>query len=189
MEFEVLGGQLPVVVCKMTEGEKMMSESGGMSWMTPGMKMETSMKGGLMGAFKRGLAGESAFVNTFTSTENNDEIAFVSSFPGQIVHMKLEEGQHIIAQKGTFLAGSEDIKLEMFFRKKLMAGLFGGMGFIMNKISGPGDVFLEVDGAMTVKDLADGEVLMVDTGHVAILDSSVEFDVEALKGFKTCSWR
>jgi len=183
MEFEVLGGQLPLVVCKMKAGEKMMSESGGMSWMTPGIKMETTMKGGLMGGFKRSLSGESAFVNIFTA-EGDDEIAFVSSFPGQILAMKLEEGQHIIAQKGTFLAGDDEIKLEMFFKKKLMAGLFGGMGFIMNKISGPGHVFLEIDGALTVKDLAEGEVLKVDTGHVAVLEPSVTFEVERLKGFK-----
>ncbi len=184
MEFEVLGGQLPVVVCKMNVGEKMMSESGGMSWMTPGVKMETSMKGGLMGAFKRSMSGESAFVNTFISEGDNEEVAFVSSFPGQILHVHLEEGQHIIAQKGTFLAGEDSIKLEMFFRKKLMAGLFGGMGFIMNKVEGPGDAFFEIDGALTIKNLAEGETVMVDTGHVALLEPSVNFDVQRLKGFK-----
>jgi len=184
MEFEVLGGQLPVVVCKLKKGEKLQSESGGMAWMTPGMTMETTMKGGLLGALSRGLAGESAFVNTFESNSDNDEIAFASSFPGQIVHMKLNEGQFIIAQKGAFLVGTETIKLSMHFRKKLWAGLFGGEGFILNKISGPGDVFLEIDGALVEKNLAAGEVLKVDTGHVAILEPTVSFEVEALKGFK-----
>ncbi|HOO97144.1 MAG TPA: TIGR00266 family protein [Caldisericia bacterium] len=184
MEFDVLGGQLPTVVCKMKQNEKMISESGGMCWMTAGMKMETGMKGGLMGAFKRSMAGESAFVNTFTSTNPEDEIAFSSSFPGQIIHFNLAEGQHVIAQKGAFLAGSDTLSLEIHFRKKLWAGLMGGEGFILNKIQGPGDAFLEIDGALVMKELADGEVLKVDTGHVAILEPTVNFDVEMVKGFK-----
>ncbi len=184
MEFEILGGQLPVVICKMKQGEKMVSESGGMSWMTPGIKMETTMKGGLMGALTRGLSGESAFLNTFECTGAQDEIAFTSSFPGQIVHMTLKEGESIIAQKGSFLAGESTVKLEMFFRKKLWAGLFGGEGFILNKITGPGQVFLEISGALILKELAPGETLKIDTGHCAILEPSVTFDVEALKGFK-----
>lgn len=151
MEFEILGNQLPVVVCKMKKGEKMVSESGGMSWMTTGMAMQTTMKGGLLGALTRGISGESAFVNTFESTGENDEIAFASSFPGQIVHMKLEEGQYIIAQRGAFLAGSENVKLEVYFRKKFWAGMFGGEGFVLNKISGPGDIFLEIDGSLIEK--------------------------------------
>lgn len=184
MEFEILGNQLPVVVCKMKKGEKMVSESGGMSWMTTGMAMQTTMKGGLLGALTRGISGESAFVNTFESTGENDEIAFASSFPGQIVHMKLEEGQYIIAQRGAFLAGSENVKLEVYFRKKFWAGMFGGEGFVLNKISGPGDIFLEIDGSLIEKTLAPGEMLKIDTGHCAILEPTINFDVQMLKGFK-----
>lgn len=184
MEFEIMGGQLPLVVCKMKKGEKMQTESGGMQWMTPGVVMQTSMKGGLLGALTRGISGESAFVNTFESTAETDEIAFSSTFPGQIVHFKLGEGQTIIAQRGAFLAGSDTVKLEIFFRKKLWAGLFGGEGFVLNKITGPGDVFLEIDGALIEKNLAAGEVLKIDTGHCAILEPTVGFDVEMLKGFK-----
>ena len=184
MEFEILGNQLPVVVCKMKKGEKMVSESGGMSWMTTGMAMQTTMKGGLLGALTRGISGESAFVNTFESTGENDEIAFASSFPGQIVHMKLEEGQYIIAQRGAFLAGSENVKLEVYFRKKFWAGMFGGEGFVLNKISGPGDIFLEIDGSLIEKTLAPGEMLKIDTGYCAILEPTITFDVQMLKGFK-----
>lgn len=184
MEFEILGGQLPYVVCKMQAGEKMVSESGGLHWKTPGVGMETSMKGGLLGGLTRSLQGESAFLNIFTSSKDNDEIAFSSSFPGQIVHIKLEAGQYIIAQKGAFLAGSESVKLSMHFKKKLGVGLFGGEGFILNKIEGPGDVFLEIDGALAERNLAAGETLLVDTGHVGLFESSVQHDVEMMKGFK-----
>lgn len=184
MEFEILGGQLPYVVCKMQAGEKMVSESGGLHWKTPGVGMETSMKGGLLGGLTRSLQGESAFLNIFTSSKDNDEIAFSSSFPGQIVHFKLEAGQFIIAQKGAFLAGSESVKLSMHFKKKLGVGLFGGEGFILNKIEGPGDVFLEIDGALAERNLAAGETLLVDTGHVGLFESSVQHDVEMMKGFK-----
>lgn len=184
MEFEILGGQLPYVVCKMKTGEKMVSESGGLHWKTPGVGMETSMKGGLLGGLTRSLQGESAFLNIFTSSKDNDEIAFSSSFPGQIVHFKLEAGQYIIAQKGAFLAGSDSVKLSMHFKKKLGVGLFGGEGFILNKIEGPGDVFLEIDGALAERNLAAGETLLVDTGHVGLFESSVQHDVEMMKGFK-----
>ena len=184
MEFEILGGQLPYVVCKMKPGEKMVSESGGLHWKTPGIGMETTMKGGLLGGLTRSLQGESAFLNIFTASKDNDEIAFASSFPGQIVHFKLEAGQHIIAQKGAFLAGSESVKLSMHFKKKVWAGLFGGEGFILNKIEGPGDVFLEIDGALAEKNLGAGEVLLVDTSHIGILEPTVSFDVEMMKGFK-----
>lgn len=184
MEFEILGGQLPYVVCKMQAGEKMVSESGGLHWKTPGVGMETTMKGGLLGGLTRSLQGESAFLNIFTSSKENDEIAFSSSFPGQIVHFKLEAGQFIIAQKGAFLAGSESVKLSMHFKKKLGVGLFGGEGFILNKIEGPGDVFLEIDGALAERNLAAGETLLVDTGHVGLFESSVQHDVEMMKGFK-----
>ena len=184
MEFEILGGQLPYVVCKMKAGEKMVSESGGLHWKTPGIGMETTMKGGLLGGLTRSLQGESAFLNIFTSSKDNDEIAFSSSFPGQIVHFKLEAGQFIIAQKGAFLAGTESVKLSMHFKKKLGVGLFGGEGFILNKIEGPGDVFLEIDGALAERNLAAGETLLVDTGHVGLFESSVQHDVEMMKGFK-----
>jgi uncharacterized protein (TIGR00266 family) len=184
MDFEILGGQLPYVVCKMKAGDKMVSESGGLHWKTPGVGMETTMKGGLLGGLTRSLQGESAFLNIFTSSKENDEIAFSSSFPGQIVHFKLEPGQFIIAQKGAFLAGSDSVKLSMHFKKKIWAGLFGGEGFILNKIEGPGDVFLEIDGALAEKNLAPGETLLVDTGHVGIFESTIQFDVEVMKGFK-----
>jgi uncharacterized protein (TIGR00266 family) len=184
MEFEILGGQLPYVVCKMKPGEKMVSESGGLHFKTPGVGMETSMKGGLLGGLTRSLQGESAFLNIFTASKDNDEIAFSSSFPGQIVHFKLEAGQHIIAQKGAFLAGSDSVKLSMHFKKKLGVGLFGGEGFILNKIEGPGDVFLEIDGALAERNLAAGETILVDTGHVALFEPAVQYDVEMMKGFK-----
>ncbi|NTU61160.1 MAG: TIGR00266 family protein [Caldiserica bacterium] len=184
MEFEILGGQLPYVVCKMKAGEKMVSESGGLHWKTPGIGMETTMKGGLLGGLTRSLQGESAFLNIFTSSKENDEIAFSSSFPGQIVHFKLEPGQFIITQKGAFLAGTDSVKLSMHFKKKIWAGLFGGEGFILNKIEGPGDVFLEIDGALAEKNLAAGETLLIDTGHVGIFEPTIQFDVETMKGFK-----
>lgn len=186
MKYTIKGDSLPVVVVELNQGETVVSESGAMGWMSENIIMDTNMKGGLFGGIGRAFAGESIFLNTFTcgSGNGNGIIGFPSSFPGRIVARPLESGEVIICQKGAFLAAESSVKLETFFRKKLGAGLFGGEGFILQKITGPGMVFLEFDGYVDEYNLAPGQVLKVDTGHVAMFDASVSFDVEMVKGFK-----
>ena len=184
MRYEVKGNSLPVVICHLDSGEAMVSEGGAMGWMTSNIKMDTNMKGGLMGGLGRAFSGESVFLNTFTSQGGEGHVAFPSSFPGKIVDLQLSPGESIIAQKGAFLAGTSDVKLEIAFKKKLGAGFFGGEGFILQKITGPGQTFLEFDGHVEEYLLSAGETLLVDTGNVAMFESSVAYDIEMVKGIK-----
>ena len=184
MQTEITGGMLPVVSWKLNAGESLISENGGMSWMTAGMKMETSTNGGIMKGLGRAFAGESLFMNKYTAEADNQEIAFSSSFPGQVLQFDLAAGQSIIAQKRAFLCSESSVDMAITFNKKIGAGLFGGEGFIMQRITGPGRVFLEIDGSAIVKDLADGEILKVDNGYVAAMTEGVQMDITTVPGLK-----
>lgn len=184
MDYKIDGDFLPVVTCKLQKGEQIYTESGGMSWMSSGIKMETNTNGGIMKGLGRAFAGESIFMNTYTAEQNDVEIAFASCFPGNILTFDLSNGESIIAQKSTFLCAEKSVNLQTVFRKKLSSGLFGGEGFIMQKISGPGRAFLEIDGNVTKKELAAGEVYKVDTGYLAAMTENVTLDVQMIKGVK-----
>lgn len=184
MQTEVGGGMLPFVTWKLNQGESVITENGGMSWMTNDMKMETTTNGGFMKGIGRAFAGESIFMNKYTAENNNQEIVFSSSFPGQILEFNLQEGNSIIAQKRAFLCSESTVDMKITFNKKIGAGLFGGEGFIMQKISGPGKVFLEIDGSAVVKDLAEGEILKVDNGYVAAMTEGVTMDITTVAGVK-----
>ena len=133
MQAKILGDSLPVVTCKLSKGESVVTESGGMSWMDEGIKMTTSTNGGIMKGLGRALAGESLFMNIYTAEKDDVEIAFSSSFPGKILEFDLSQGETIIAQKKAFLCAESTVDIAMHFRKKLGAGFFGGEGFIMQK--------------------------------------------------------
>ena len=168
----------------MEKGEEVYTETGGMAWMSDGMKMTTNTNGGIMKGIGRAFAGESIFMNTYTAETDNTEIAFASSFPGEILEFDLKEGEEIIAQKKAFLCAEKTVNMAMHFRKKLGAGFFGGEGFIMQKITGHGKVFIEIDGTVVKKELAEGEVLKVDNGYVAAMTNNVALDITTVKGLK-----
>ena len=182
MKYEIKGGNLPVVICTLQPGETMVTESGAMSWMSPNMKMETGAKGGLGGAFGRMFSGESIFQNRYTAQKDEGLIAFASSFPGEIRAVDIAPGRSIVVQKRGFLACTEGVELSVFFQKKFGTGFFGGEGFIMQKFSGNGMLFLEVDGSMVAYDLAPGQSMMVDTGNLAAMEATCTIDVEMVKG-------
>ena len=184
MEYEIVGGAFPLVKCKLNKGERMKDESGAMAYMTPGIKMDTNTGGGLLKGLGRALAGDTLFMNFFTAERDGEEIGFSSFFPGKIIPIKLEGSQSIIGQKSSFLAAEDGIEIDMYFRKKLGAGLFGGEGFILQRFSGYGRVFLELDGDVVEKTLAPGETLIVNNGHFAALDETVDFDIQRVKGVK-----
>ena len=146
MQYEIIGGNLPAVICKMKKGEKIICESGGMSWMDAAFKMETT-SGGAGKMFGRLFSGESLFTNSYTA-EKDGEIAFASCFPGNILAVELTPGKSVIAQKKAFLACEAGVEMSVFFQKKFGKGIFGGEGFILEKFSGSGIVFLEIDGAV-----------------------------------------
>lgn len=182
MDYRILGSTMPVVELTVDRGERICSQSGAMKWMTSGIDMSTSMAGGLAGAFKRKIAGESAFFNYFTAQQDGEKIAFGHTFPGHIIPVNVAE-QSIICQKRAFLCSTENVELVIAFQRKLGVGFFGGEGFIMQKLSGSGMAFLEIDGECVEILLAAGESLKVETGAVGMFEESVNFNIEKVKGF------
>ena len=184
MKYEIQGGTLPVVICQLADGERMITEGGAMSWMSPNMKMETTSNGGIGKAFGRAVSGEKLFQNVYTATNGNGMIAFASCFPGSIRAFEIAPGQEMILQKSAFLAGEVGIEMSVFFNKKLGTGFFGGEGFIMQRISGQGTVFAEFDGHVVEYELAPGQQIVVDTGHLAAMTASCQMDIRSVPGVK-----
>ncbi len=184
MRYEILGETLPVVICQLEGGEKMITEGGGMSWMSPNMLMETTTNGGLGKAFGRMFSGEKMFQNVYTAQGGNGMIAFASSFPGSIKAYEIAPGQEMVFQKSAFLAGEAGVELSVFFNKKFSSGLFGGEGFIMQKISGHGIVFAEFDGHVVEYELQPGQQIVVDTGHLAAMTATCQMEIKSVPGVK-----
>ncbi len=182
MQYELKGGNFPVVVCQLEKGEQMITEKGSMVWMSPVMEMET-VGGGLGKMFSKAFSGESMFQNIYTAKANGI-IAFGSSFPGKIMPLEVAPGKEYILQKTAFLASEAGVQLSIHFNKKIGAGLFGGEGFIMQKLSGNGIAFVEVDGELVEYTLAPGQQMIIDTGNVLGFESSVSIDIQQVKGLK-----
>ena len=166
----------------LSEGESVYTESGGMAWMRGNVEMKTSTKGGLLAGLGRKLAGESLFLTTYTCRSDEGMVTFTPEAPGKVLDFQLEPGQSLICQKDAFMCAEESVKLEMHFRKKLGAGLFGGEGFILQKVTGPGTVFLEIPGEVRQYMLSAGETMDVDPGHIALFDPTISYDIETVKG-------
>ncbi len=183
MQYKILGEPLPVVECHLASGEMMITERGAMSWMTPNMKMET--KGGGVGKmFGRMFSGESMFQNHYTAMGGSGMIAFASSFPGSIRAFNISPGNEMIVQKSGFLASEAGVQLSVHFQKKLGAGFFGGEGFIMQRLSGNGIAFVEIDGYAVEYELAAGQQMVIDTGYLAAMTSSCNMDIQSVSGIK-----
>ncbi len=182
MRYEIKGGSFPVVTCYLENGESMITESGSMVWQTPNVKMETH-GGGIGKMFSKALSGESIFQNTFTAN-GAGMVTFGSSFPGKILPLEIGPGKEMILQKGSFLAAEAGVDLSIHFNKKLGAGFFGGEGFIMQRLSGRGIAFAEIDGELVEYDLAAGETLIVDTGNVAGFEIGVSMEIKQVPGLK-----
>lgn len=183
MRYEIKGGSFPVVTCYLENGETMITEKGSMVWQTPNVVMETR-GGGLGRMFSKAFAGESMFHNIYTATRGSGMITFGSSFPGKILAIDIAPGREMILQKSAFLASEASIELSIHFNKKLGVGFFGGEGFIMQRLSGYGTAFVEIDGELIEHTLAPGEQLLVDTGNVAGFEPSVSIDIKQVAGIK-----
>lgn len=184
MEYKIIGEPMPVVQCNLQTGESMKTESGSMVWMTDNMKMETNAGGGVGKAFGRMFSGENMFQNVYTAEGGPGMITFGSSFTGSIRAVQLSPGKSIVCQKGAFLASEMGVELSIFFQKKLGAGFMGGEGFIMQKLSGNGVVFLEIDGYAMEYELGAGQSVILDTGYLVIMDETCSLDIEKVKGVK-----
>jgi uncharacterized protein (TIGR00266 family) len=184
MQYKICGTVMETVDIHLTQGETIYSESGGMAWMRGNFDMDTSTRGGLGAGLGRMLAGESLFLTTYTCKSKDGLITFTPEVPGKVIPVELEAGQNLICQKDAFMCAQESVKLEMHFRKKLGAGLFGGEGFILQKLTGPGVAFLEIPGEVRILELKQGERIKVDPGHIALFEPSVEYDIVGVKGLK-----
>ncbi len=183
MNYEVKGTPLPVVEISLDAGESIICEGGAMSWMSSNMQMETS-GGGLGKMFSKALSGEKMFQNRYTAVGQPGTIAFASSFPGNIIAVEIQPGKEVICQKSAFLCATSGVELSIHFQKKLGAGVFGGEGFIMQRLSGQGMAFLEIDGSVVEKELDAGEQIIIDTGYLAMMDGTCSMDVQTVKGIK-----
>ncbi len=184
MRYKIEGTPLPVVICTLDNGESMITERGSMSWMSPNMMMETTSNGGIGKAFGRMFSGEALFQNRYTARGGEGTIAFASSFPGSILALEITPELPIIVQKRAFLAATEGVELSVHFQRKFGAGLFGGEGFIMQKLTGRGIAFIEIDGHAVDYELAPGQQIVVDTGYLAKMDSTCQMDITTVKGLK-----
>ena len=184
LNYEIKGNNLPYVVMNLSKGQQIICEGGSMSWKSEGITMETTSNGGIGKVFSRMFSGEKLFQNIYTAQADNSTIAFSSSFPGAIMEFDITPGNDIICQKSAFLAGTAGIDLSIHFNKKIGVGLFAGEGFIMQKISGNGKVFIEIDGSMEEKYLQPSEKMVISTGHLVMMDSTCQIDVETVKGLK-----
>lgn len=184
MNYRIEGDTLPVVIMNLEAGESIITEGGGMSWMSPNMLMETTTNGGIGKVLGRAFSGDTLFQNIYTVQGGPGEIAVASCFPGSIKAFEITPGNAMILQKSAFLASSRGVELSMHFRKKLGSGLFGGEGFIMQKVSGNGIVFAEFDGHVVEYNLEAGQQIVVDTGHLAAMSETCQMDIKTVPGVK-----
>lgn len=182
MRYEIHGTTMQTLDVHLERGEAVYTESGGMAWMSGDIDMQTNTRGGLLAGLGRKLAGESLFMTTYTCRGEQGLITFTPEAPGKILPFTLAAGQSLICQKDAFMCAEESVKLEMHFRKRLGTGLFGGEGFILQKVTGPGVVFLEVAGEVRDYELQPGQVMKVDPGHIALYEPTVKYDVSMVKG-------
>ena len=184
IQYKKNGTLMESVDIHLKQGESIYSESGGMAWMRGSFKVDTSTRGGLGAGLGRMLAGESLFLTTYTCQSQDGLITFTPEVPGKVVDLNLSAGQSLICQKDAFMCAEESVKIEMHFRKRLGAGLFGGEGFILQKITVPGTAFVEIPGKVREIELAAGEIMEIDPGHIAMFEPGVDYDIAAVKGLK-----
>jgi uncharacterized protein (TIGR00266 family) len=182
MRYEISGTFLQSVDIYLGQGESVYTESGGMAWMSGDIEMKTGTKGGLVAGLGRKLAGESLFMTTYTCRGGEGMVVFTPEVPGKVLDLRLEAGQSLICQKDAFMCAEDSVKLEMHFRKKLGAGFFGGEGFILQRVTGPGTVFVEIPGEVREYTLAAGQEMKIDPGHIAMFEPTVSYDITRVKG-------
>lgn len=184
LKYQIEGGNLPVVICYPESGQTICTQSGAMSWMSPNMDMQTNSGGGFKKAMGRLFSGDTIFLNEYTPIGGAGMIALASSFPGSIIPLEITPGNGIIVQKKGFLAMEKGMELSLYFQKKFKKGFFGGEGFIMQRISGYGTAFIEIDGHCKVYDLEAGQSIVIDTGYLAAMSETCTMDIQTIKGVK-----
>jgi uncharacterized protein (TIGR00266 family) len=184
MKYKIEGDLMQILTVELEGSEEVFAESGAMSWMSGNMNMESYMRGGLGAGIGRMFTGESLFMVKFNTGGSKGVVSFAPAFPGKILALDISPGKEIICQKDAFLVAEQSITLETIFRKKLGVGLFGGEGFLLQKLSGKGKAFVEIDGEVFEMNLKEGEKMKIDTGAIAMFEPSIKYDVQMVKGVK-----
>lgn len=184
MNYQIVGETLPAVIVNLSQKESIITENGAMCWMSSNMRMETTSNGGVGKAIGRMFTGERMFQNIYTAENGPGMIAMASSLPGCIRAFEITPGRDMIVQKRGFLASEMGVQMSVFFQKRFGAGLFGGEGFIMQRLSGMGIAFVEFDGFVVEYDLAPGQQMVIDTGYLAAMDASCHMDIQQVPGIK-----
>ncbi len=184
MRYEITGTTMQTLDVFLSAGDSVFTESGGMAWMKGHIDMETNTRGGLLKGLARSLSGESLFLTNYSCASGEAMITFTPEAPGSIIPVQLAAGESRICQKDAFMAAEESVTLEVHFRKKLGSGLFGGEGFILQKLSGPGIAWVEIAGEVREYNLQAGETMKVDPGHIAMYEPTVNYDIARVKGVK-----
>lgn len=184
MKYEIIGSTMQALKIELEANEKIFTESGAMTWMSSNVVMDTNFKGGLLKSLGRAISGESLTLTYFQTKGGNGEVGFAPTAPGKIIPIQITRQNPIILQKDSFMVAEDGVELSIFFQKKLGTGFFGGEGFIMQKLSGEGMAFAEIDGEVIEMELASGQSIDVDTSHVAMIESTVDMDIRFVKGFK-----
>jgi len=180
MRYEIKGGNLPYVECTLNMGERLTTESGAMCWMDDGFTMETSTNGGIGKGIGRIFGGEHFFQNNYIANRDNLKVSFSTNLPGAIVPIPIIDGQSVIIQKQAYLASHGNIEMSLFFNRKFGAGLFGGEGFILQKVKGNGTLFLEVDGSSAQYELAPGQKLIISSQHLVCMSETCTMDIQGV---------
>lgn len=184
MKYEINGTVMQTLEMTLNQGESVYTEAGGMAWMKGDIDMKTGTRGGLLSGIGRALGGESLFLTTYTCLQSGALIAFGPEAPGKILPFQLSQGSALICQKDSFMVAEDSVKLEIEFRRSLGTGLFGGEGFILQRISGPGLAFLEIPGEVRDYQLQPGEVMKVDPGYLAAFEPTVRYEITMVRGLR-----
>ena len=183
MRYELHGTTMQTVSIDLAPGDTIFSQTATLAWMSDNIAMNTHTGGGLMAGLKRAISGGGLFITEFAA-QGAGHVAFAPRFPGQIVAMELAAGQSIICRKETFLCAQSSVTLDIFFQQRLGAGFFAGEGFILQRVTGPGTVFLDLSGEVVEKSLLPGERLLVHAGHIGMQDPSIQVSIQMLRGFR-----
>jgi len=185
MNATINGSTMQTVLMELSPGESVYCQTHAMAWMSDTVQMDTHTGGGFFAGLKRSLTGGSFFVTNYTAGgAGPSKIAFAPRFPGQILPVKLEAGQSIVCRKETFLVAQHGVSFEIAFQQRLGAAFFGGEGFILQRVTGPGTVWLDLSGEVVIEELAAGQRLLVHAGHVGMITPSVQFDIQRVKGIR-----
>ena len=184
MRYEIIGGSFPAVNVILDAGETVVTQSGAMAWCDSSIEMSTNAEGGLLKSIGRMFSGASLMFVRHTAVEDDSRITFSAAFPGSIKEFKVDADHEYFAQKSAFLVAEEGVNVDATVNKNFWAGLLGGECFILQKFTGEGTMLAEIDGSLVEIELAEGEQVKVETGHVALFESTCQYDVESVSGFK-----